>query len=363
MAAFTPIDVRCSLPINRGDENTDIVVFNRGESVICILATTAPNDITLSFSSHQNAACLATWPQEIPAHVAKDVVLWATRNIKEPHIRSKCALGSNMESMRDMILGMIPVSVMHPSAIFGPDTLIFPAYVRSTQDGHNATNVLLRADMPTSTQTTDAANRPASMIVWAYSSEYVQGILRIPYPRIDNAKMNTTVMVLGNLAHAKLDIQNTFIVKPMQGEMPSALDGCDIRTTTITYLPLRGGEYFPRGLFYSTGAMPHVGDGKELLTLSGIHAIDNTALGFVRFAEYANMCVPLVCGCAVRDVVRFERAHIPLVFTTTNASRITFEDVSYGVIQLFENDKPRGNIDISVKEKHGSVWWVNLVSI
>jgi hypothetical protein len=108
--------------------------------------------------------------------------------------------------------------------------------------------------------------------------------------------------------------------------------------------------------------MQGIEEGRCLVMPNGAVGKDNTSIGLVRFADYSGMCVPLVCGCVVRDSARFERAHIPLVFISDDIKSFRFEDAGTGgVVRLFENEKLRGEIDVSKKERHGKTWWVNLV--
>jgi hypothetical protein len=162
------------------------------------------------------------------------------------------------------------------------------------------------------------------------------------------------------LVHKKTSTPLTYALDVEQGGMAEILDNVDTSRAVVTYLPECQGDSLIHGIHYPTPSAQGIESGRCVVVINGAVGIDNTALGLVRFAEYNSMCVPLVCGCAVRDRARFERAHIPLVFVPTNAPAFRFEDSSFGRVRLFENDSVRGEIDITRKEKHGDVWWVTL---
>jgi hypothetical protein len=171
--------------------------------------------------------------------------------------------------------------------------------------------------------------------------------------------MNSTIIVLGPLVHAKFDGLWTYAANVVRDGAPKTLETVNTSRATITYIPESRERDMPRGMHYPT-ELALVG-GSRVYMLCGSRGCDNTALGFVRFAKYEGMCVPLVCGCAVRDSVRFERAHIPLVFVPDDLTVHRFEDGAYGKIELFKNDAVYGVIDVAQKELHGSVWWVTII--
>jgi hypothetical protein len=367
MAALNSVTIRCSLPTERGDESTDIVVLRMGDSIVYILATTAPNDVVLTFPPELNAKDMNSWPSYVSPQMAKNMVLWATKWVKDPHIRTNCVLGAEMERMREFILSVASVAFIHPSAVYDSSTQMFPASVKSVDEVDGKIRVALKSPMPVSeqserTRTVEGMQgRPASIIAWASPFSDTSQVLRVPCPTIMARTMNVTVVVMGSLVNSKSSSLYTYIVDVPQAGRSEIVSAVDTSKAAITYIPDCQDVMMPYGINYPTNLMQGIDSGRCVLMLSGTKSIDATDLGFVRFAQYNGMCVPLVCGCAVRDSVRFERAHIPLTFLPNSRTTYQFEDTTYGKIRLRENEVVIGQIDISKKEKHGDVWWVSLV--
>lgn len=371
MAALNAgVAIRCNLPTDRGEESTDIVVFEQGNNIIYILATTAPNDISLSFSPKMDPGSFTVWPQHISPERAKDIVLWATKWVKDMHIRSKCVLGGEMERMRELILSIASVAFIHPSAIYGEDTLVSPASIKSvdsSSQGTGTVTVRLRSDMqqPTPPESSSPVSviqaRQASIIVWSCPMHSPsREMLLVPYPHTEGRTMNSTVMVLGDLVHKQTTTLYTYSVPVDHDGFAKMMDNVNPSRATVTYFPECQGNNLPHGVHFPTPVVGGLAEGRCVVLLNGTKCVDNTSLGLVRFAEYNGMSVPLVCGCAVRDSFKYERAHIPLVFLPITISSVRFEDVSFGRIRLFVDDAFRGDIAVSKKEKHGTTWWVTL---
>jgi hypothetical protein len=311
-------------------------------------------------------------------NVAKSVVIWATKWVKDIHIRSKCILDPDMERVRELILSMASVAFLHPSAVYDADTPIFPADVSAAAEISGGVCVSLRSLLPEHESVNSSSpnrgrfleivrKRPASVMAWSVPAYQMSETLRVPYPSMRSKTMNSTVIVVGNLVHPKISVPCTYVIDVEQSGLSDIVGGGmkNSSRATITYLASCESKIMPigpMGLYYPSPTVQGIDDGSTVIMLNGSKCVDDTCIGMVRFAEYNGMCVPLVCGCAVINRVRFERGHIPLVYMPTNAVSVKFSDAEPGVVVVFENGRICGRIDVRKKEKHGSVWWVHLVN-
>lgn len=364
------MSIRCNLPTERGDESTDIVVFSMNGEIVNILATTAPNSVILSLPRTYSPQILTAWPESISCNAAKDVVLWVTKWVKDIHMKSKCVLGPDMERVRELILSMASVAFMHPSAIYSSNTEIATAKLKNFEETAGKLRASLESELPPNDPPADPRDmigliqtRRCAIMVWSYPLPSDTDAIRVPFPALKGRTMNSTVVFLGDLVHKDAETLYTYNTSIGADIKPDCLLNVDTSRATITYLPESDEHIMPFGIHYPTPRFRDISDGRAVLLADGTVGEDKTALGLVQFTSYHGMCVPLICGCAIVDRVRFERAHIPLVFLPDRRDHIEFSDYyrdSAQLVILNVNSKVMGVMDISKKEKHGSLWWVIL---
>ena len=68
--------------------------------------------------------------------------------------------------------------------------------------------------------------------------------------------------------------------------------------------------------------------------------------------------VPTVCGCAIRDLVHFERPHIPLLLAPKDGLEYVFADDPEGV-RLVIDGVPSGVIRTGIRHDYDDVIWVD----
>lgn len=371
MTTTSAIPINCDLATSRGDESTDIVVFQLDNALIYILATTAPNEITISFSPKTKVDDLNQWPSQIPIDIAKEIVIWAVKYVKDAHIRSRCVIGAEYEHIRELILSVASVAFIHPSAIYNSHTKVVPAsfgIVDHDASKRGRLRMHLCANCPPAgiirgDQLIDhLQRRMASIVVWTCPISN-DDVLRIPYPSITNKTMNSTVITLGPLVRSSAVSRFVYNVDIKEKATCKILQDMELREATLAYVAENTLKDMPNGLHYPHLNFKDVSNGRLFLQLSGTRAEDATAIGLVRFVEYNDIGIPIVNGCVVRDCIRFEKAHIPIVFSPIRPQNFRFEDMRDGKILMLEGDNIWGKIDVVQKEIHNGVWWVWLTKI
>ena len=122
-------------------------------------------------------------------------------------------------------------------------------------------------------------------------------------------------------------------------------------------------EFYPRGF-----TLPHKSDiayaaGGVYMAVAGCRIVDRTPLRVIGHMEHDHMVLPTVGGCVIRDNVRYERSHIPVVFEASDPATCEFRvsDNCPTDIEMSVDGKYYGTIDMAVgKHSHAGVWWVRV---
>jgi len=403
------IQISTDLPFGRGTVSCDIVVLRREPNkLLYLFATNSPACVELYYSPEHTFTQVNISRDDIAA-----AIKWANKEYKTVHMLNNCNISNSpvegIMAMQYMMLGLVSEKGLHPPGLCartqGPNlrgaNLVGVMDVTSrNRQGKECDGRVFRilpegGDLPAvdHSSTMNVHTVPHSAVL-AFETDYVEGrILNIPQPvpRTDADSVNCTIMLLGRtfehceaVPHVAPSYNPGDLGEP--DNTPSWLAGCDVNTCRIMYIcptPVRmslglhcdiangfgsagavgsangAGEASSASSSSSAnGASSHRSDDRVCVCLNGSRMLDRTEKRLMTCTEVKYFSVPTVCGCAIRDLVHFERPHIPLLLAPKTGMEYVFEDHPEGV-QLTIDGVPSGIIRTVNRHTYDGILWAD----
>ena len=369
--------VRTSLPLGRGDSSCDIVIVRgvgaASNKLLYLVATNNPPALEFYHSPERAFA-----EADMPARVIASAIRWANKEYKMLHMLSSSRMTdvdqSGISALRNLMAIIVSERGMHPPAVWKAEPAnVHRAHIERIEDTSRRNRggaeckgrifrLVAEGDMPAPRpidQRDDLS--PYHCAVVALETDFEEGgPLNVPHPvpRADGSSVNSTVMLLGRaFSNCTGSVHTAKEYSPEPGfpdTTPPWLreyDHCECR---IMYHPPTTVR-LALGFNYTLSPTP--GD-RLCLGLSGVRMIDRTEKRLMICTEVSWFTVPTACGCGIRDLVHFERPHIPLLLSPRYGLEYVFDDHPEGV-KLAIDGVPSGVIRTTSRHQYGGVLWVD----
>lgn len=353
--------VRSSLPLGNGAVSCDMLVTHKtdgsGSRLRCVFATTEARAIQLYHLA----------PMTVDTETTKEEMFgrinWANNNIKHPHIRKNCHIANTGGGTADELVDVVNnLHMLHESAATDGCS---PVLADLVSLGHFSN--AFRVGKESSGSVTelyphgDDVLPESPVYVCAWTTECnLDGRLSLPMPvaKVEGVTVNTTVMLLGTA------LRNCFMNTAFNVDVAPTEIGASPEVCNILYIP-------PMEMRLTHGMHSAISDedsgyvrnassqsGRTYYGFNGVTCRDETRQRLMVFADDQYTTVPLLCGCAIRDNKRFERAHVPIIFAPSSGLEYIFSDNPDGRVLLTIDGTVWGAIDPTRRERFDSVLWV-----
>lgn len=133
---------------------------------------------------------------------------------------------------------------------------------------------------------------------------------------------------------------------------------------TITRMATTLENDLRRGIFYAVAGDRDVDNGRKIVLVSGGILRDETAMHVVNYVVCEGRILILtINGCPVVNRARYERAYIPLSYSSHYCGRHFFRDDGPGRVSVYDDrGRKLATVDVNSRHKRGEVSWVEMYS-
>ena len=333
-------NVFCAIKTFKGEVSCDIVVIQHGELYYNFVACNSGTDVVLKCSPWYAI-------ENIPDISALDISIiihWANSRYKYMNIKRNIEVTDpttgELADLNTTLMATANFIKMHPSGLpDNPNTTVIKVLASVDPD-----NSIVKLGSPVPNQ--------AILAAWVSHRRIIDGSFQsveIPCPCcIEGGKtLNSTIMLIGEeFKKSFLDCSyqdtvddavlsySAFIPFPPRihglfgnsGDYTtptSPEDRYGLRNCRLIYL-------CPDDIMHTRGFHTAVGDrantGRVSISSAGVVLKDHTRQRLITSGEHSCILVPYVCGCVVRNALRFPRAHIPLIINFGVKHTVEFSD-------------------------------------
>lgn len=363
------IHIGTDMPFGRGTASCDITVMHGGGSdALFLMATNNPAAIELFYSPDHPLV-----QKEIPVGQIAECMDWAATVYKAPHMLGSCR-NNGAEADEGLITEiLLSEDGLHPPGLPpNRDTrMLYPAnivQIECAASRHRTcgelTGLISRVSASENFPITPTRHHAA---VFAFSMRCAEGET-FNIPQVTNVTgadtVNCTYMFIGSIFDRN-NMLGTYKAKDYDPRVWGLI------SEPPEWLKFEIGEenlckcsmmYMPPTQVRSSHGFSYPMSpqrGRNSICVTGVTADDRTGKRLMLFTDIKFFTVPTVCGCAIRDLVHFERAHIPLLLSPRIGMTFVFEDCPEGV-RLSVDGAQMGIIRVEDRHMFEKVAWVNL---
>lgn len=349
-----------NLALGNGTHCCDMLIVRDGDRVLNMLATDDIDNVNFYCSPRITLSdeMIPVEPQQIIESIA-----WANEAFKRVHIGNNCRMLSNgMQFVERLIVAMTDVTRLHKSAVVEGATPVPCKLVWGDPNpdcgrkGKEWEGRVVRMERIIQAY---ACNDPVYVAAWTCDVPE-NGALRIPQAlgRVQGVTVNSTVMMLGSSFKNAFSLYSHTVDQVSTDNAPPYLRRFDISQCKIMYFDPATSKSARMSHGFSCELVDVSEVPRSNICMNGCEFNDETRNRLAMVCEMNMVSVMMICGCVVKDTLRFERSHVPFMLAPSLGISFVARDSENGGVSIFADNLLLGVIDVVHRERFDDVLWL-----
>jgi hypothetical protein len=346
------VSVVCDLHIGKVDVSCDMVLCELGGQRLMMLAVEKPSAVELHHSPS-----LTFEPAGGDIRDVLTVMYWLRNAALHPYILKNCRVVNSEDGeesfMQELILTMTDPGRLLPSAVKETNEVDAALAVVSTAHGEHGGRV-------STVQRADGKDGLAVLCCRAAMSDLHSLSVPALMSRVSGTKVGGVLYMLGKSMSQCFDPYRQTLppLDTSKGSTPAAFKNTGQLECGLMHLMMFRAK-LPHGI-HSMVPSP-ICVGRLHVGASGIRVSDVTGKRLVVFVENNMSTLVMMCGCLVRNGLKFERAHVPLLLSPKLGMEFVFGDDPAGV-SLSIDGRQAGLINTENRQRHNGFYWLEFIA-